>query len=1028
MNISLPFVRRPVATILLTAAVALLGLVAYRQLPVASLPLLERPTIHVDAVLPGASPDTIAPALTAPLERQLGLISGLTEMTSVSIGSASRLVLEFGLDTDIDGAAAAVQAAINAAAPMLPATLPAPPKFFKANPNGFPIMALALTSDAYDIPELFVFADSLIAQKLSQIDGVARVSITGAGHPSVRIQVNPQAAADMKLSLESVRFFVKGATVDLPKGSLSDGFHSIPIIANDQLYKASDFQNVVLERSGAPPIKLRDIAEITDSTANENRAGWLNGKPAVVLYVLKKPDANVVQTVDEILGTIPQLRRWIPASVDVHVLYDRTLLIRAAISDVQFTMATAIVLVVMVLFLFLRRFWTTIIPSVTIPVAIASTLVVMYFLDFSLDNISLMALTVAVGFVIDDAVIIVENIARLVQAGEAPIDAAIRGTRQMSFTVISITVALIAALIPILFMPDIVGRLFREFGLTLVAAIVTSALVSLTLTPMLCSRLLPAGERCRGGRFYQLCDKAIARYTAFYTTGLNWTLRHHWLTMIFAASLAAATVGLYLKVPKGFLPTQDTGILRVSTIANPSISFAAMSELQHKAADIIQSDPAVADVASYIGDRPISNGAMLVNLKPMSVRKEPIDEVIARLRGKLAQVHGMRTIFKPVQDVSIGTGGGGPTRYHYVLSSLSEDELLRWARIMLARIKSLPEATDVIWNYDTSGLGTTVNINRARAATVGTTVSGVDNILYDWFGQRPVSWIRESNYFSHVVLEVQPRFRDNPLALPNLFLEEGVPLQIVSGVRRRHAPMWVRHFNQLPAITISFNTPLGVSIGQAEDAIRAAQAQAGLPSDIKSEFSGIARLVEQNTQTQPLLFLAAVVAVYIILGMLYESYAHPLTILSTLPSAVFGALLAMFATHTPFTLITAVACVLVVGIVMKNAILMVDFALVAERGEGLSPTEAIFRAALLRLRPILMTTMAALFGALPLALGTGPGHELRQPLGIAIVGGLFFSQFITLYTTPVVYLAVDRLRRRRVAAVEEAPLSAPVAG
>jgi hydrophobe/amphiphile efflux-1 (HAE1) family protein len=1020
MNFSEPFVRRPVATVLLTVGVGLLGLIAYRSLPIASLPLLERPTITVDAFLPGASADTIAPALTSPLERQLGLISGLAEMTSSSISHASRITLEFGLDTDIDAAAGAVQAAINTAGPMLPLTLPQPPRFFKANPNGFPIAALALTSDAYNIPDLYAFADTIISQKLSQIDGVARIFISGAGHPSVRIQVNPRAVADMKLSIEQVRFFVKNATADLPKGSLSDGYHSIPIIANDQLYNASDFRDIVLERAERPPIHLREIANISDATANENRAGWFNGRPAIVLYVLKKPDANVVETVDEILKTIPQLRHWIPASVDIHVVYNRTLLIRAAITDVKLTMASAIVLVVMVLALFLRRFWTTIIPSATIPVAIASTLVAMYFLSFSLDNISLMALTIAVGFVIDDSVIIIENITRLIESGETPINAALNGTRKMGFTVISITVALVAALVPILFMPDIVGRLFREFGLTLIAAITTSAVVSLTLTPMLCGRLLSSGRGRANGRFARACEGAIARCSTLYATSLTWILRHHGLALLVAASLAVATVGLYIVIPKGFLPTQDTGIVRATTIASPNISFAKMSELQRKAAAIIQADPAVADVASYVGDHVISIGTMLMNLKPPDVRKDTIDHVIGRLREKLAHVNGLRVVLSPVQDLTVGTGGASH-RYQYVMSSLNQDELVHWARVMLGHIRSLPQATDVVWNYDARGLGATVNINRARAAEAGTTVVGVDNVLYDWFGQRPVSWIRQKSYFSHVVLEVQPQFRENPLALPELFLQNGVPLQVVSDVRRTHSPTWIRHFNQLPAIAISFNTPRGVSIGEAEKAIKNAQANAGLPSDIKAEFSGMARLAEQNTQRQPALFLAAVIAIYIILGILYESYAHPLTILSTLPSAAFGALLAMFATHTQFTVISAIACILVVGIVMKNAIMMVDFALDAERHESLSASAAIQKAALLRLRPIVMTTMAALLGALPLALGTGVGHELRQPLGIALVGGLFFSQFVTLYTTPAVYLAVDKLRRRPEVAATAVP-------
>src|SRR5262245_42424098 len=1008
MNISAPFVRRPVATVLLTVAIGLLGIVAYRLLPIASLPLLERPVITVMAALPGASAETTATAVTVPLERQLGLISGVKEMSSTSIFGNARITVEFGLNKDIDEASGAVQAAINAAGPALPPTLPQPPFYFKANANGFPIVALALTSDVYDIPDLYDFADTVIAQKLSQIDGVARVFISGAGKPAVRIQVNPRALANMNLSLEAVREVVSTATQDLPKGELSDGSHSIPILSNDQLYKASDFENLVLQRSDGAPIKLREIANVTNATTNENRAAWFDGKPAVVLYILKQADANVVWTVDEILNVIPQLKQWIPPSVNVHVIYDRTLLIRAAVADVQFTVATAVVLVVMVLALFLRRFWTTFIPSITIPVALTSTLVAMYFLGFSLNNISLMALTIAVGFVVDDAVIIIENITRLSQAGGMPIEAALKGTRQMGFTVIAITAALIAALIPILFMPDIAGRLFREFGLTLVAAIVASAFVSLTLTSMLCRQLLSSRGRGDGG-LCLTCERAVGRSTAFYATSLNWALRHHWLTMAFAAALAAATVGLYLKIPKGFLPTQDTGILRVTTLAAPNISFASMSELQRKAAAIIQSDSAVADVASYIGDYVISVGTMLVNLKPLNVRKESVEDVIARLRRNLDQVKGIRAILTPVQDISVGIGGA--TRYQYVLSSLNQDELVRWAAIMLRRIESLPEATDVVWSYERFGLQVTVNINRTRAGLADATVAYIDNVLYDWFGQRPISWIRRPTNYSEVVLEVQPQYREDPAALADLFLLSGVPLQVMSDLRREHSPMWIRHVNQLPAIVISFNTPLGVSIGQAEAAIRTAEGQVGLPSDIKAEFSGVAREAEQSTRMQPLLFLAAVVAVYIILGMLYESYAHPLTILSTLPSAAFGALLALFATRTQFTLITAIACILVVGIVMKNAIMMVDFALDAERRMQLSPAEAIRQAALLRFRPIVMTSLVALLSVVPLALGTGADHELRQPLGIAIVGGLFFSQFVTLYTTPVVYFAVDMLRR-----------------
>jgi hydrophobe/amphiphile efflux-1 (HAE1) family protein len=1018
MNFSAPFVRRPVATTLLSVALALLGVVAYSRLPIASLPLLERPVITVFASLPGASSDTVASSVSAPLEHQLGLISGIKEMRARSIYGTCTISLEFGLEKDLDEAAGAVQAAINAAAPWLPKNMPQPPTYAKANANGFPVMAFALTSDAYDLPAIFEYADTVVAQRISQIEGVAAVFLGGGGRPAVRIEANPRAIADMGLSLEKVRSAVSDATVEKPKGEITDGGHAISVGANDQLYKASEYRDIVVGMKHAAPIKLRDVADVKDSVINLDRAAWFNGEPALVIYVIKTPDANVVKTVDDIMAVMPQLERWIPPAIKVHVVYDRTLLIRAAISDVQFTMMVALVLVVLVVAFFLRRVWATVIPVVSIPLSIAATLVAMYFLDFSIDNISLMALTIAIGFVIDDAVIIIENISRLIQEGETPIDAALTGTRQMGFTVASITVALIAGLVPVLFMPDIVGRLFRELGVTLVVAIIASAIVSLTLTPMMCGQLLGTRQQAQPGRVSRFCDQAIKKVTGWYVASLDWSLRFRWVTLLGAAALTAATVALYMHLPKGFLPTQDTGILRVKTVTLSSTSFEAMTVRQQSAAAVIASDPAVESVASTLGRGVVSVGTMLVNLRPLGVRKNSVEEVIERLRGKLSTLRGVRTFFTPAQDVQVGIGG--INRYQYAVTGLNQAEVVRWGRTLLQRIRGLPQVTDAIWNYDVSGIETSLIINRARAAEAGVSISDIDNVLYDWFGQRQIGTIRLPINFHRVVLEVEERYRDEPVDLAHVLLEQGVPADVVSVRRRAHTPMWVSHISQLPGVVIGFNTPLGVSISQAQAAIRQAERDVGLPADIRTEFRGEAREAETTRQTQPLLFLAAAIAVYIILGILYESYTHPLTILSTLPSASFGAMLALTLTGTQFTIITAIACILLVGIVMKNAIMMVDFALDAERRMGLSSYEAIRRAAGLRFRPIVMTTMAALGGGLPLALGTGPGSELRQPLGIAIVGGLLLSQFVTLYTTPAVYLVIDRLRpQRSPAALEE---------
>jgi hydrophobe/amphiphile efflux-1 (HAE1) family protein len=1007
VNFSEQFIRHPVATTLLTLSIGLLGIVAYLNLPIASLPNIERPTIHVVASLPGGSAETVASSLTTPLERELGLISGLKEMHATSIYGLSSIILEFSLSTDIDAAATAVQAAINQASTSLPKGMPGPPIYIKANPNGFPIVAIALTSDVVTASDLYMYAETVLAGKLSQINGVAKVAINGAATPGVRIEVNPRALADMHLSTAAIKSAVMLASSDLPKGSINDGAHSVALSANDQLTNANDYKDVVLTWRDGTAIKLPSVAQIFDSTINDDTVGWFDSDSAVVLYVLKSADANVVDTVDETIKLLPQFQRWMPAGVKMHVLYDRTLLIRSAITDIRFTIAVSVLLVVLVLFIFLRRLSITFIPALTIPVSLAGTMAVIYALGYSLDNISLLAVTIAIGFVIDDSVIIVENISRRVEAGEAPLEAAVNGTRQMGFTVISIAVALVAALIPILLMPDVVGRLFRVFGLTLVAAICVSAVVALTLTPMLCGQLLnrQVGQKTRRARFIEGCVDSYAR-------SLSCALRHYWLTLTVALALAAASFGLYERLPKGLLPTQDTGILAVRTLSRANISYEAKEKSQLQIAEAIRSDPAVDHVGSYVGVGPMSIGSMLVSLKPLEIRKLSVEQVIARLRAKLANSPDARAVFVPLQDLKVGANRSA-SRYQYTLSGFDQQEVIKWTLLMKERIAAIPEATDVQTNYEKSGLAVNYLLDRDRAARAGVTTRDIDNIFDDWFGQRRLDLIRFPIYHARVVLEVAANARTDPSDLQQVFLTAGLPTEILSKRRRAHASMWIPHEDGVPAFTVSFNTPPGVSIGQALDAIRAAEVSAGLPDSVHTGFRGEAKLADETSNSMPILFLAAVVSIYIILGILYESFVHPLTILSTLPSAASGALLALLLTHTEFTLIAAVGCVLVVGIVMKNAIMMIDFALDAQRNRNLSARDAILEAARLRFLPIIMTTLAALLGSLPLALGHGAGFELRQPLGIAIVGGLLLSQFVTLYTTPAFFLVIDRFRVRR---------------
>ena len=1012
-DLSGPFIRRPVATILIMVATLLLGLVAYAQLPIAALPAVERATIEVYAPLPGASPTTVASALAQPLEHQLGLIPGIVEMSSYSGTGGVDIVIQFDLSKSLDDAAQAVQAAINAAGPDLPKDQAWPPSYWKSNPSGFSAIALALTSDIVPPTQLYEYADSVLSPKISQLPGVARVLISGAERKAVRVQVVPGRIAAMNLSLETIRTGIVAASQNLPKGAIDVDGQNLVIDANDQILTADDYREIVVAWRDGAPVRLGDVATVTDSVINSKLDGWYGTGRAVVLYVYKQPDANVVETVDAVKATLPEIERWLPPSVKVHSVYDRTLLIRASIADVQLTIGIAVLLVILVVALFLKHLWATLIPGLTIPVALAATLGVMRLNGYSLDNLTLMALTIAVGFVVDDAVIVIENVMRRIDNGEPPMQAALNGSRQMGFTIVSITAALAAALIPVLFMPDIVGRYFREFGITLLAAIAASALVSLTLTPMLCSRLLKREdvltERARG--------RIAGALSRGYAASLDWALGHRSIVLVVAGAVTAASIGIYAILPKGFMPTQDTGVMFVRTVADSNVSFAAMEELQRKVGRNILDDPAVSGLTSYIGEgngSALSNGQLMVALKPPEVRQASIQQVIERLRGKLGSLDGIRAYFTPLQDLNFGAQSS-TSRYQYTLWGVDAEEVLRAAVTMRNKIRELPVATDVIANWETGGLDAGLAVDRTRAAAFGVTPLSIDNTLDDAFGQRQIKTLYLPTNYSRVILEVDPAAQTDPSVFGRLYVPGSgatqVPLAAMTRPWRSHAVMWVHHSAQFPSATVSFDVKPGHTIAEAISAVRAAEAGAHLPDEVRAEFRGEAAEAAKTGGTQLILFVAAIVAVYIVLGMLYESYAHPLTILSTLPSTVFGALLALWVTSTQFTLVTSIACILLVGMVMKNAIMMVDFALEAERRDGLSPVEAIRRAALARVRPITMTMLVTVLGAVPIAVGTGPGYELRQPLGIAIVGGLLVAQLFTLYTTPVVYLATDRLAK-----------------
>src|SRR6202045_3182586 len=1014
MHISAPFIRRPVATALLSLAILMAGGVAFYFLPVAALPRVDFPTIYVRGGLPGASPETMASSVATPLERQFGRVAGITEMTSSSQLGSTGITLQFGLDRDINAASRDVQAAINAAAGQLPAGLPSLPTYRRINPADSPIMDMALFSDTIPRSHLYDLCDSVLGQKLAQIEGVGQVSISGGAKPAVRVDLNPNALAHYGIGLEEVRAALRTANANTPKGHIEDQGDRWTIFATDQLLQAEQYVPLIVAYRNGAPVRLSDIAKVTEGIEDIRNSGYANGKPSVNISINRKPGANIIKPVDNIKAILPELRATIPPSATLDITSDRTITIRASVQDIEFTLMLTVALVVMVIFLFLRNAWATVIPSISVPLSIVGTFGAMYLLHYSIDNLSLMALAICTGFVVDDAIVVIENISRYLEAGESPLQAAIKGSREIGFTVLSMSASLIAVFIPLLLMGGVIGRLFREFAITLSVAIVVSLCVSLTTTPMMCAQFLKSEKEIKHGKMYQASERVFQWSVETYTAGLRWVLRHQPFMLVLTGATICLSAYLYFVIPKGFFPQQDTGLMVGNILGAQDTSFPAMQEKLKQYTDIIMGDPAVKSMIGQTGGGAENTGGMEVELKPLNQRDVSVYQVIERLRPKLAVVPGATLFLRAYQDITVG-GRISSSQYQFTLSSENLADLLEWAPRVEAQMKQLPELRDIASDQQTRGLQAALVIDRDTASRLGISPQSIDNTLYAAFGQRQGSTIYTQLNQYHVVQEVDLTFRDSTDAIQGLYVRSSngaqVPLSAFTHYETKNTALSVNHQGQFPAVTISFNLAEGVALGDAVTKIQEAVFHMGLPADIHPTFQGNAQAFQSSLSSQPWLILAALVAVYIVLGMLYESYIHPVTILSTLPSAGVGALLALLAFHTELTVIALIGIILLIGIVKKNAIMMIDFAIGEER-TGRTPEESIYQACLLRFRPIMMTTLAALFGGLPLALMTGTGSEMRRPLGISIVGGLMVSQMLTLYTTPVIYLYMDRLQQR----------------